>query len=122
MASLRVFVCLGAMLLSVAMVCAAGDITYDADGCVSEGVRHKYGDTFYDGCVGICSCTRDGAITCVSRCPPSVYMYTASSRNCREVPDPNDSCCRVTVCDEDEPIQVFIKASEATTSAANPAA
>uniref|UniRef100_A0A8D8QUS1 Uncharacterized protein n=1 Tax=Cacopsylla melanoneura TaxID=428564 RepID=A0A8D8QUS1_9HEMI len=61
------------------MVCTAGDITYDADGCVREGVRHKYGDTLYDGCVGVCSCTRDGTITCVSRCPPSGYMYTASS-------------------------------------------
>uniref|UniRef100_A0A8D8RZF6 Epidermal cell surface receptor n=2 Tax=Cacopsylla melanoneura TaxID=428564 RepID=A0A8D8RZF6_9HEMI len=93
-----------------------------SDDCVYKDGHHKVGDKFFDGCVGICTCVEAGVVNCVSRCPPK--LYNTDSNNCREIPDPDDSCCKVTVCDEpkasSEAPEAFTKGmSEATTSASS---
>ncbi|XP_076313883.1 uncharacterized protein LOC143226591 isoform X3 [Tachypleus tridentatus] len=71
------------------------------DGCKFKNETYKTGERFMDGCEGSCTCEGGGRIVCVPRCS----LVVTSGPNCRELPDPSDSCCRIMVCDPEGPSQ-----------------
>lgn len=64
------------------------------EGCIYKNKTHKTGDVFYDGCSSRCECGGYGAISCVSRCP----LVHEPGPQCSLQPDPEDSCCKILVC------------------------
>ncbi|KAM7288686.1 uncharacterized protein ISCGN_028880 [Ixodes scapularis] len=66
-----------------------------SDGCEFRGKLYQGGETFFDGCESRCSCSGKGHISCMPRCS---LISASAGETCKEVADPNDSCCRVLIC------------------------
>ncbi|KAK8394531.1 hypothetical protein O3P69_006595 [Scylla paramamosain] len=73
-----------------------------SDGCTQGNVTYAKHATFYNGCESQCVCIGFGDISCTPRCPPFKVMPEGAEK-CETLPDPNDSCCSITVCDEPTP-------------------
>ncbi|XP_045125516.1 uncharacterized protein LOC123512922 isoform X3 [Portunus trituberculatus] len=73
-----------------------------SDGCTQGNVTYARHATFYNGCESQCVCIGFGDISCTPRCPPFKVMPEGAEK-CETLPDPNDSCCSITVCDEPTP-------------------
>ncbi|XP_064484576.1 putative epidermal cell surface receptor isoform X2 [Ornithodoros turicata] len=66
-----------------------------SDGCEFGGKVYGAGEQFFDGCESKCTCSGKGHLSCVPRCS---LMNAAPGDTCKEVADPNDSCCKLLVC------------------------
>lgn len=65
--------------------------------CVYKGIKYVANEEIEDGCERICKCLdASGRIKCEPRCPK---MNHTTSEQCVTVPDPNDSCCKIELCD-----------------------
>ncbi|KAK3581064.1 hypothetical protein CHS0354_033850 [Potamilus streckersoni] len=72
--------------------------TLPPDVCVYKGMGYSQGQTWYDGCLYICSCEngKEGIYRCNNRCP----RYQSLPSECYLIPDPNDPlCCQKPKCD-----------------------
>ncbi|XP_050740420.1 uncharacterized protein LOC127010411 isoform X2 [Eriocheir sinensis] len=73
-----------------------------SDGCTQGNVTYARHATFYQGCEAQCTCIGFGDISCTPRCPPFKIM-PEDAEKCQTLPDPNDPCCSITVCDKPTP-------------------
>ncbi|XP_069671926.1 putative epidermal cell surface receptor isoform X2 [Periplaneta americana] len=80
------------------MICTQDTETEPLEGCTFKNQSYQRGDTIKDGCLAVCTCAEAGQVLCKPRCPP-VNKNSSSSDRCVELPDPNDSCCTVVLCD-----------------------
>ncbi|XP_054711339.1 uncharacterized protein LOC129220928 [Uloborus diversus] len=64
------------------------------DGCEYNNVKYDRGVQFEDGCEARCYCEGQGNLTCVPRC----NVLSTGGPACREIPDPDDHCCKIMVC------------------------
>ncbi|KAK8752613.1 hypothetical protein OTU49_006504 [Cherax quadricarinatus] len=73
-----------------------------SDGCTDGNVTYAKNEKFYKGCETQCICMGFGDVSCFPRCPP-LKVVSATPKRCETLPDPLDSCCSITVCDEETP-------------------
>ena len=64
--------------------------------CTFENKTHAAGASFISGC-DTCACGNDGRVTCKPRCPAA--QMPDSHPLCFKVPDRQDPCCTMLVCD-----------------------
>lgn len=64
------------------------------DGCEYNNKTYDRGVRFEDGCVARCICDGTGHISCSPRCA----VMASGGPGCQEVPDPDDSCCKIMLC------------------------
>ncbi|XP_064089511.1 uncharacterized protein LOC135203613 isoform X3 [Macrobrachium nipponense] len=74
-----------------------------SDGCTVDNVTYAKDEKFYKGCQTQCVCMGFGDVSCVPRCPPLKVLVSDTAKHCQTLPDPEDSCCSITVCDEETP-------------------
>ncbi|XP_066984324.1 uncharacterized protein sas isoform X7 [Macrobrachium rosenbergii] len=74
-----------------------------SDGCTVDNVTYAKDEKFYKGCQTQCVCMGFGDVSCFSRCPPLKVLVSDTAKHCQTLPDPEDSCCSITVCDEETP-------------------
>ncbi|XP_068226472.1 uncharacterized protein [Palaemon carinicauda] len=72
------------------------------DGCTVDNVTYAKDEKFYKGCDTQCVCMGFGDVSCFPRCPP-LKVVSDTPKHCQTLPDPEDSCCSITVCDEETP-------------------
>ncbi|XP_071522975.1 uncharacterized protein sas isoform X2 [Panulirus ornatus] len=73
-----------------------------SDGCTEGNITYARDEKFYKGCENQCICMGFGDISCYPRCPP-LKVVSETPKRCETLPDPQDSCCSITVCDEETP-------------------
>lgn len=65
--------------------------------CEYNGERYNFSETIKSDCVETCTCQGNGKVLCEPhRCPK---MNHTTSEKCLTLNDPNDSCCKIEVCD-----------------------
>ncbi|CAL4060282.1 unnamed protein product, partial [Meganyctiphanes norvegica] len=77
--------------------------------CTFKNDTYKPGDVFDDSCDYKCSCSSNGELECQPRCEFPHKNGAATEAGCQYLPDPNDECCKLRVCNS---------TSEAATDAA----
>ncbi|KAK7066372.1 hypothetical protein SK128_017673, partial [Halocaridina rubra] len=91
---------------SDAAVNAARAPSLISDGCTVDNVTYAKNETFYKECHIQCTCIGYGDVSCHTkqavRCPP-LKVVSNNSTLCATLPDPLNSCCSITVCDEETP-------------------
>nr|XP_053626838.1 uncharacterized protein LOC128684573 isoform X14 [Cherax quadricarinatus] len=87
---------------SDAAIDATRNPSLSSDGCTDGNVTYAKNEKFYKGCETQCICMGFGDVSCFPRCPP-LKVVSATPKRCETLPDPLDSCCSITVCDEETP-------------------
>uniref|UniRef100_T1J5W1 Epidermal cell surface receptor n=1 Tax=Strigamia maritima TaxID=126957 RepID=T1J5W1_STRMM len=76
--------------------CILGVPTSFGAGCSFNNSTHLPGESFFDGCEYRCLCNLNAEIECEPRCAPPAESL--NDPTCLVIPDPNDSCCNITIC------------------------